>query len=46
MSIEDLSIEGLVKIRDQLIEVLAEKVQARQRELSSEAERLSALITQ
>jgi len=46
MNIEDLSIEDLVKMRDQLVEVLAGKVQARQRELSSEAERLAGLITQ
>ena len=44
MNIEDLSIEDLVKMRDQLVEVLADKVQARQRELSSEAERLAGLI--
>ena len=41
MNMEDLSIEDLVKMHDQLVEVLAEKVLASQRELSSEAERLS-----
>lgn len=45
MTIETLSIEDLVQMRNQLLEVLADKVQARQRELSDEAERLSALVT-
>lgn len=44
MTLTDLSIEGPGEDVDQLLGVLADKVQARQRELSSESERLDALV--
>jgi DNA-binding protein H-NS len=44
MNLETFSIDQLAELRDQVNTVLAERVSHRQRELSSEAERLSALV--
>ncbi len=46
MNYEQLSIDQLAALRDELNSVLAERVSARQRELSGEAQRLSALVVQ
>jgi hypothetical protein len=46
MNPEQLSIEQLAALRDEVNSLLAERVSARRRELSSEAERLGALVTQ
>jgi len=44
MNLEQLSIDELAELRDEVTTKLAERVSARQRELSSEAERLNALV--
>ncbi|MET4257236.1 DNA-binding protein H-NS [Bradyrhizobium sp. S3.12.5] len=44
MQIESFSIEQLAELRNRVNTLLAERVSDRQRELSSEAERLGALI--
>jgi hypothetical protein len=44
MNIETLSIEDLAELRDRVNNLLAERVSARQKELSGEAERLGALL--
>ncbi|WP_424632064.1 hypothetical protein [Bradyrhizobium sp. SYSU BS000235] len=46
MTLESMSIEQLAELREQVNTLLADRVSARQRELSGEAERLSALIAQ
>jgi DNA-binding protein H-NS len=46
MNYDQLSIEQLAALRDEVNAALAERVSARQRELSGESERLSALVTQ
>ena len=46
MNIENLTIEQLADLRDKVISTLSDKVSARQRELSGEAERLSAILGQ
>jgi hypothetical protein len=46
MNIETLSIEDLAELRDRVNARLAERVADRQRELSSEVERIGALLTQ
>ena len=46
MQIESFSIEQLAELRDQVNARLAERVTDRQRELSSEAERIGALLAQ
>jgi hypothetical protein len=45
MQIESLSIEDLASLRDKVIQALAEKVAARQKELSAESERVGGLVT-
>ncbi|MDN3273627.1 H-NS family nucleoid-associated regulatory protein [Frankia sp. RB7] len=45
MQIESLSIEELAALRDKVTQALADKIAARQKELSCEAERLGALVT-
>jgi len=44
MQIESFSIEQLAELRDKVNTLLADRVANRQRELSSEAERIGALI--
>ena len=44
MQIESFSIEQLAELRDRVNTLLAERVTDRQRELSSEAERLGSLL--
>jgi DNA-binding protein H-NS len=45
MNLDSMTIEQLAELRDKVIQTLSDKVAARQKELSSEAERLDALVT-
>jgi DNA-binding protein H-NS len=45
MNLDSMTIEQLAELRDRVIQTLSDKVAARQKELSSEAERLDALVT-
>ena len=45
MNLDSMTIEQLAELRDRVIKTLSDKVAARQKELSSEAERLDALVT-
>jgi DNA-binding protein H-NS len=45
MNLETLPIEDLATLRDKVIQTLADKVAARQKELSLESERVGALVT-
>jgi DNA-binding protein H-NS len=44
MNLETISIEDLAALRDRVSQALSDKVAARQKELSCEAERLGALV--
>lgn len=45
MNLDSMTIEQLAELRDRVIQTLSDKVAARQKELSSESERLGALVT-
>jgi hypothetical protein len=45
MNVETLSIEDLASLRDKVIQTLADKVAARQKELQAESERVGSFVT-